>query len=90
MHTHKLPAHRDAVISDYGKYFGLYLVLITGFAQQSISLITLHVGVFYMICKKNFIFRPKITDFFCTFMYRLVNCNPHYRIILVHFLFSQK
>lgn len=47
MHAHKLPAHRHTVISDCRKYFGLYLVLITVFAQLSISLITLLVKVFF-------------------------------------------
>jgi len=63
MHTHKLPAHRDTVISGCRKYFGLYLVLITVFSQLSISLITLHVKFFYMICKTNVIFRPEIIAF---------------------------
>lgn len=63
MHTHKLPAHRDTVISDCRKYFDSYLVLITVFAQLSISLITLHVKFFYTICKTNGIFRPEIIAF---------------------------
>lgn len=46
MHTYKLPAHRNTVISDCREYFGLFLVLITVFAQPSISLITLRVGEF--------------------------------------------
>lgn len=71
MHTHKLPTHRDTVISYCGKYFDLYLVLITVFAQLSISLRTLHdkFGFFFfnMICKTNVIFRPEIL-IFCAFM----------------------
>lgn len=63
MHTYKLPAHRNTVISDCREYFGLFLVLITVFAQPSISLITLRVGEFYMICKNNFIFDPQLLVF---------------------------
>lgn len=52
MHTHKLKAHRDTVFFDCRKYFGLYLVLITVFAQLSMSLIILHVKGFFMCFAK--------------------------------------
>lgn len=90
MHTHKLKAHRDTVFFDCRKYFGLYLVLITVFAQLSMSLIILHVkGFFHVFCKTNVIFRPKTVGGF-GFYDPFICSNPHCMITVVHFLFAQK
>lgn len=90
IHTHKLQTPRDTVIFDCRKYFGLYLVLITVFAQLSMSLIILHVKGFFMWFAKLMLYLDlKLWGFF-GFYDPFICPNPHCMIIMVHFLFPQK